>query len=354
VNKASLNGGKGSPAKPGTSFAQKFSGQSKYIAEYALLIFTVALAVTLSFSTENFAKQSNIFLILDQMSTLLIVALPFALVLMTRNIDLSLGSVIAVLAVITAKLMGETGSWVQLNPWLVSFLIICLGVVYGAAQGWLVAVWQFNPFVLSIGLLAAMRGLAFILEGGRYAEGLPREFLFLGQSQVRIIDIPLSAIIATTLAVIAYYYLHATRHGRHTQAIAGSAKASFLIGIPVKRRIILLYALLGGSVGLAALMLTSKLNSGPASIGNGFELQVLTAVLLGGVAFEGGRGTILGVILGSFFITMFNNGLLHWGVDSRTSYFINGVILAAAAGLPALSARISEARVRNASTGGRK
>ena len=351
MTKESLNSGKGSPAKPGTLFPLKLAGQSKYVSEYALLVLTVVLALALSFTTENFAKQGNIFLVLDQMSTLLIVALPFALVLMTRNIDLSLGSLIAVLAVLAAKMMGETGSWIQLNPWLVSFLIIIIGVIYGTAQGWLVAVWQFNPFVLSIGLLAAMRGLAFILEGGRYAEGLPREFLFLGQSQVRIIDLPLSAIIATTLAVVAYYYLHATRHGRHTQAIAGSARASFLVGIPVRRRIILLYALLGGSVGLAALMLTSKLNSGPASIGNGFELQVLTAVLLGGVAFEGGRGTILGVILGSFFITMFNNGLLHWGIDSRTSYFINGAILAAAAGLPALSARISERRVRQASRG---
>ena len=304
----------------------------------------VVLALALTFTTENFSQVDNIYLILDQTSTILIVALPFALVLMTRYIDLSIGSAIAVFAVLVAKLMGSVGSWVQWNPWLVSSIIIVIGVAYGAAQGWLVTAWKFNPFVLSIGLLAAFRGLAFLLEGGRYAEDLPREFLFLGQSRIRGIDVPLSVVIAAVVACIAYFYLHSTRHGRHTQAIAGSARASFQVGIPVNRRVVILYATLGAAVALAALMITSKLNAGPASIGNGFELQVLTAVLLGGVAFEGGKGTVVGVILGAVFINMFNNGLLQWGVSSNTSYFINGLILAAAAGLPAFSSRLAERR----------
>lgn len=333
--------GTGSPALPGTPPPHRSLFRAKYFNEYAIAFLIVVVGVALSLTTENFAQLSNIWLILDQTSTLLIVALPFALVLMTRYIDLSIGSVLAVFAVLAAKLMGGEGSWAQWNPWLVSALLIGLGFAYGAAQGGLVTTLKFNPFVLSIGLLAAMRGLAFLLEGGRYAEQLPREFLFLGQSRVRGLDIPLSVIIAAVLAAIAYFYLHSTRHGRHTQAIAGSARASFLVGIPVNRRIVLLYSLLGAAVALAALMTASKLDSGPASIGNGFELQVLTAVLLGGVAFEGGRGTVAGVILGAVFINMFNNGLLQWGVDSNTSYFINGLILAAAAGLPALSSRLA-------------
>lgn len=340
-----MDRGTGSPATPGTPnphHRQLF--QAKYFTEYTIALLIIVLALLLSLTTENFAQLSNVWLILDQTSTLLIVALPFALVLMTRYIDLSIGSVLAVFAVLAAKLMGGEGSWVQWNPWLVSLLLLALGFAYGAAQGGLVTTLKFNPFVLSIGLLAAMRGLAFLLEGGRYAEQLPREFLYLGQSRVRGIDVPLSVIIAGALALIAYFYLHSTRHGRHTQAIAGSARASFLVGIPVNRRIVLLYAVLGSAVALAALMITSRLDSGPASIGNGFEVQVLTAVLIGGVAFEGGRGTVVGVILGAVFINLFNNGLLQWGVDSNTSYFINGMLLAAAAGLPALSARLAVRR----------
>lgn len=338
--------GTGSPASPGTPPPHHHGPRfrAKYVSEYAIAALSIVLVIALSLTTESFAQLGNIWLILDQTSTLLIVALPFALVLMTRYIDLSIGSAIAVFAVLAAKMMGEVGSWVQWNPWLVSAIVLAIGLVYGAMQGWLVTAWKFNPFVLSIGLLAALRGLAFLLEGGRYAEQLPREFLYLGQSRIRGLDIPLSVVIAAVIAAIAYFYLHSTRHGRHTQAIAGSARASFLVGIPVNRRIVILYATLGAAVALAALMTASKLNSGPASIGNGFELQVLTAVLLGGVAFEGGKGTVAGVILGAVFINLFNNGLLQWGVDSNTSYFLNGVILAAAAGLPAFSARLAARR----------
>lgn len=318
--------------------------KAKYVSEWAIGMLGVVLVVILSLTTENFADPGNLWLILEQTSTLLIVALPFGLVLMTRYIDLSMGSLLAVLAVVTAKLMGETGSWVQWDPWIVIGLILLLGAAYGAAQGYVVTAWQFNPFVFSLGLLAALRGLAFLLEGGRYAEGLPRAFLYLGQGRVVGLDIPVPVIIAGILAVIGYFYLHNTRHGRHTQAIAGNARASFLVGIPVNRRIVLLYTLLGLSVAIAALITTSKLNSGPASIGNGFEIQVLTAVLLGGVAFEGGKGSMIGIIIGAVFINLFNNGLLQWGVDSNTSYFLNGLILAAAAGLPALSARIAARR----------
>lgn len=338
--------GTGSPAQPGTPLPRHRHHiiRAKYVSEYSILILILILGVLLTLTTANFAAADNLWLILDQTSTLLIVALPFALVLMTRYIDLSIGSVLAVFAVVTAKLMGTVGSWVQWNPWLVSAIVLALGLGYGATQGWFVTTWAFNPFVLSVGLLAAMRGLAFLLEGGRYAEDLPREFLYLGQSRIRGLDIPLSVVIAAGVALVAYFYLHNTRHGRHTQAISGSARASFLVGIPVNRRIVVLYGALGAAVALAALMTTSKLNAGPASIGNGFELQVLTAVLLGGVAFEGGKGTVIGVILGAVFINMFNNGLLQWGVSSNMSYFLNGILLAAAAGLPAFSARMAARR----------
>lgn len=340
-----FNSEKGPPELWGApSPRRRLPFQTKYVSEYTVLFLIIGLGLALSLTTENFARLSNIFLILDQTSALLIVALPFTLVLMTRYIDLSIGSALAVFAVLAAKMMGDEGSWVQWNPWLVSLLVMSAGLAYGASQGWLVTAWKFNPFVLSIGLLAAMRGLAFLLEGGRYAESLPRGFLYLGQARVRGLDIPLSVVIAAVIAGVAYCYLHSTRHGRQTQAIAGSSRAAFLVGIPVQRRIILLYAVLGAAVALAALMVASKLNSGPASIGNGFELQVLTAVLLGGVAFEGGRGTVLGVILGAVFINMLNNGLLQWGVNSNASYFINGLILALAAGLPALSSRLAVRR----------
>ncbi len=318
--------------------------RAKYVSEWAVGGLGIILILILSFTTENFADPGNLLLILEQTSTVLIVALPFALVLMTRYIDLSVGSLIAVFAVVAANLMGSVGSWVQWNPWIVSGLLLALGLAYGAGQGLLVTLLKFNPFVLSIGLLAALRGLAFVLQGDRYAEQFPRDFLYLGQGLLRGLNIPVSVLIAAAISVIAYFYLHSTRHGRHTQAIAGNAKAAFMVGIPVNRRVVLLYALLGASVALAALITASKLDSGPASIGNGFEVQILTAVLLGGVAFEGGRGTVIGVIIGAVFINLFNNGLLQWGVGANESYFLNGMILAIAAGLPPLSAKLASRR----------
>ncbi|WP_171074636.1 ABC transporter permease [Nonomuraea basaltis] len=309
----------------------------RYSAEYGVALLLIGLAATGSASSATFRGVTNLLLIVEQSATLLIVALPFGLLLMCRYIDLSVGSLLAVLGVVTAELMA-TSSGLGWNPWLVGALVLAIAAAYGMAQGWAVTRFTLNPFVLSLGLLAALRGLAFMIQGSEYAEGMPRIFQFLGQGRVRGIDLPLSVVIAAVLAVAFFLYAHNSRHGRHTQALAGNAKAAFLAGIPVRAHVITLYLILGLSVGIAALIQTSKLDSGPATVGNGFELAVLTAVLLGGVAFDGGRGSVPGIVLGCVFITTFTNALRQWGVGANESYLANGVVLALAAGLPALAA----------------
>lgn len=310
----------------------------RHAPEYGIALLLGGFAAAVALTEPRFRTSDNLLLILEQSSTLLLVSLPFALLLMCRHIDLSVGSAIAVAGVVTSKLMAGHGDGRGWHPALVVLVVLAGAAAYGAAQGYVVTRFAVHPFVLSLGLLAALRGLANIVQGPRYAEGLPHGFLYLGQGRFRGIDIPVPVVLAAVAAVAYYIYIHHLRHGRGVQAIAGNQKAAFLAGIPVRRRIVLLYALVGLSVGLAALIQTAKLDSGPANVGNGYELTVLTAVLLGGVAFDGGRGSVLGVVLGCLFVNTFNNGLQQWGIGADTAYLMNGATLAVAAGLPPFTA----------------
>jgi ribose transport system permease protein len=304
------------------------------VSEYGLIALLTALVAALSFTEPRFLRQSNILLILEQSSSLTIVAVPFAMLLMARHIDLSVGSALALYGVIASKLMADQ-AW---SPIVAAPAVLVLGAGVGLVLGVLATRLSFHSFVMTLGALTAFRGLAFLLQGPRYSAGLPHSFRYLGQGRFRFLDIPVPVAIAGGVFLVAIAYYYRTRHGSHARAVGANPAAAFVSGIDVDRMIVTLYVMVGMAVALAALIQTSKLNAGPASVGRGFELQVLTAVLLGGVAFEGGRGSLHGVVLGAVFINVFNNGLQQWGVSSNAAQMWNGMILAAAAGFPALTA----------------
>lgn len=303
------------------------------LPEYGLLAALGILVVALAITEPRFRTSDNVLTILDQSSVVMVVAVPFAILLIARYIDLSVGSAIAVAGVVGARVMTS-------GPGTLAGILIVLavGLLVGVFNGVLCTYLRFSPIVVTLGMLGTLRGLAFVLQDDSGAsEGLAHGFKYLGQGRLELLDIPIKVLVALAVLAIGSLFLYRTRKGRHTQAMGANPAASFLVGIKVERTALALYVALGLAVGLAALITISDLDSGPPDVANGFELTVLTAVLLGGVAFTGGRGSMFGVTLGVLFIHVLANGFTLWGLSTDAVRVANGLVLVAAAGLQSLA-----------------
>jgi ribose/xylose/arabinose/galactoside ABC-type transport system permease subunit len=303
------------------------------LPEYGLLAALVLLVGALAVTEPRFRTSDNILTILDQASVVMIVAIPFAMLLIARHIDLSVGSAIAVTGVVGARVMTSGGGTMAGIA-----VVLALALLIGTINGALCTYLRFSPIVVTLGMLGALRGLAFVFQDqGSASADLGHAFKYLGQGRLELLDIPIKVLVAAAVVAIGWLVLYRTRKGRHIQAIGANPAASFLVGIKVERTALGIYIATSLAVGLAALVTISDLNSGPPDVANGFEITVLTAVLLGGVAFNGGRGSILGVMLGVLFIHVLSNGFTLWGLSTNQVRVANGVVLVAAAGLQALA-----------------
>jgi ribose/xylose/arabinose/galactoside ABC-type transport system permease subunit len=318
-------------AAPRSEGLRRWALQS--LPECGLLVAFLALVVALVATEANFRTSSNILEIFDQASITLIVAVPFAMLLIARHVDLSVGSAIAAIGVIGARLLnGGTNTLVACAAMLGIALLI------GLVNGTLCSYLRFSPIVVTLGMLAGLRGLAFLLEDNNYDVGFSHAFHFIGQGRFRLGDVPIKVVIAAAVVGVGAVFLYRTVGGTHVKATGANPTAAFLVGVKVKRVGLGLYVATALAVGLAAIIQISELDSGPANVSDGFELTVLTAVLLGGVAFTGGRGSLLGVVLGVLFIDTLANGFVHWGFTTDQVRMTNGGVLVLAAGMQAFAA----------------
>ncbi|MGE0214257.1 ATP-binding cassette domain-containing protein [Mycolicibacterium sp.] len=325
------------PGHPGVRLPTRITETARnYPSEIGLLAAFVVLVIALSVTAKGFLAVSNILLILEQMSPVLLVAVPFSLLLIARQVDLSIGSSIAVLAVVGARLIVET----SIPVWIVSLLVVAGGALIGAFNGFLTARLGLSALIVTLGMLAALRGLAYVAQGDQYASGFGREFSFIGQGRLHFLDIPIPTVIALLVLAGGIAITNGTRWGRHVRAAGAGPDAAFLAGIRVRHVAWSIYILTGVGVGLATLIIMSNIDSGPATLASGFEITVLTAVLLGGIAFEGGRGTLIGVALGVLFLQTLSNGFTLWGLSTNQVLFANGAILVVAAALQLLAPRL--------------
>jgi ribose transport system permease protein len=307
------------------------------LPECGLFVAFLLLVLALAATETNFRTQSNVLEILDQASITVIVGVPFAMLLIARHVDLSVGSGIAAIGVIGARLMnGGT------NTLVACAAMMGVALVVGVVNGTLCSYLRFSPIVVTLGMLAALRGLAFLLESENYDTGFSHAFHYIGQGRFRLGDIPIKVVIAAGVVGLGAAFLYRTVGGKHVQAIGANPTASYLVGVKVKRVGFGLYVATALAVGLAAIIQISELDSGPANVSDGFEIAVLTAVLLGGVAFSGGRGSIFGVVLGALFIDTLANGFVHWGLSTDQVRLTNGGVLVVAAGMQAFSVWVGD------------
>ncbi len=296
--------------------------------EFSVFAMLVLVALYLSFANEYFLSQRNLMNVGRQGAVVAIVALGQALVIIARGIDLSVGSVIGLSAVCSAITLDVTGS----NA-LALAAGLGAGLFAGALNGLMVTQFRINPFIATLGMLSIARGVALLMTGG-----IP--VTYMGWAEVlgagRIWDIPVSVILMIVLALIVHLIATRTVTGREIYAVGDNPKAARLAGIDTSRIRMIVFAFCGLLSGLGGIILAGNLASADPNLGMGYELDVIAAVILGGTALSGGRGSIIGVFIGAMLMALLNNAFVLLGISAYWQVVTKGLIIILAVGIDGL------------------
>ena len=292
----------------------------------ALVVEVVLLTIlTSSFGGESlfestFLNWSNLSQVIRALSFIAIMAVGQSLVIITAGIDLSVGSILGLSGVVTAVLM-NSGFGITSS----ALIGLIVGMLCGLANGLLITETKLPPFIATLGMMSIARGLAFALTGGETIRNLPSEFLTFGQGT--FLSIPIPIIIMAIFAFVVGYFLKATKWGRYVYAIGGNEEASHFSGVNVGRMKILVYTLCGFAAGIAGVLFTARFGVGQSTAGLGYELDVIAAAVIGGISLSGGRGTILGAIIGSLLMGILRNGLVLLNVSAYWQQVAIGLVI---------------------------
>jgi ribose transport system permease protein len=302
-----------------------------------LLVLAMGL-VSYVLEPEVFLTWNNLSNVFRQIAFMALLALGQFIVIVTAGIDLSVGSVLA-LAMMTAAVMVDAGvSWpiVLVAPFVV-------GALAGTVNGLGLTVLRLpHPFIMTLGMLNIARGLTNLISGGVPISGLPDEVRWMGAGNLTLTDglvIPVSIVVVALSYIAVWVFLQHTRTGRHVYAIGGNPQAARVSGINVERTLVLVYALCGLFAGFAGLLLAGRTNSGFPNAGIGAELDAISAVIIGGASFFGGRGTVLGVFAGVLVIGLMRNLLNLHNVPVFWQQLLIGVVIVTVVALDVLRRR---------------
>jgi ribose transport system permease protein len=295
-------------------------------SRHGIFFALILLIVVFSLFENSFLKVNNIINILRQVSIVGICAVGMTFVILTGGMDLSVGSVIGVSAVSSALLMsGGT------NPLLAVLLAIMIGAATGLINGFFINNVGIAPIIVTLGMMTLLRGAAYIISGGLPVYGIPENYLFMGQGYVG--GIPVPVIFMVVIFSLGYFILNKTTFGRSVYGIGGNAEASRLSGVNVKGVIYRVYAFAGVLYSLAGLILLARVNSGQPKSGSGYEMDVITACVLGGISVSGGEGRVGGVIVGVLFMGTLANGMILMNVPEFWQWVVQGSVLILAVSL---------------------
>ncbi|MET3926926.1 ABC transporter permease [Devosia sp. 2618] len=304
------------------------------VQRFAPLIFLLALIVIFTALKPTFIDPINVFNIMRQISITGLIALGMTFVILTAGIDLSVGSLLAfcgMVAAIVAK--GGTANSMSLSAgagqgfgWFAALLAaVVVGAIAGGAQGVAITRLKVPPFVVTLGGLTIWRGLTLTLSNGGPISGFDASMRWFGTGLIGPVPVPV--IIFAVAAVLCHIVLRYTRYGRAVYAVGGNAEAARLSGIRVDRILVSVYVIVGFFAGLAAFVLAARLNSAEAVAGMGYELTVISAVVIGGTSLFGGIGSVGGTVVGAALIGVLQNGLQFNNVSSYTQSIVIGLIL---------------------------
>lgn len=285
-----------------------------------------------AWSSNYFLSSENMLIVLRQVSINGILAIGMTFVIITAGVDLSVGSVLALSGIVAARFatnnsglaIGDTATAVMM-PMIVA---LGIGIICGLINGTVLARYRLQPFIVTMGMLSAARGLTLLTTDGNPVSQLNRDFRWLGNSYIA--GIPVPVIIFIVLFALAWLLLNKTTFGRYVYAVGGNPKSARTSGINVTRIKVLVYTLCGALAGVAGLILTARTGSAQTNAGAGYELDAIAAVVIGGTSMAGGVGTLVGTFFGVLIIGVMNNGLDLLGVQSYYQQIIKGALIVVA------------------------
>ncbi|GAA4852546.1 ribose ABC transporter permease RbsC [Paenibacillus vulneris] len=286
------------------------------------LLGLIILIIIVSVLNPSFLEPLNILNLLRQVSINALIAFGMTFVILTGGIDLSVGSILALSSAFVANMMVA-----GFDPVLAIIIGCLLGGVMGMVNGFMITKGKMAPFIATLATMTIFRGLTLVYTNGNPITGLGDSLTFQMFGRGYMLGIPVPAVTMIIAFVILWVVLNKTSFGRKTYAIGGNEKASIVSGIKVPRVKIMIYSLAGMLSALAGSILTSRLNSAQPTAGTSYELDAIAAVVLGGTSLSGGRGRIVGTLIGALIIGTLNNGLNLLGVSSFYQMVVKGIVI---------------------------
>lgn len=285
-----------------------------------ILPILILICILFSFLSSNFATPGNAINILRQASINIVLATGMTFVILTGGIDLSVGSILAVSAVVSVLV-----SLIPAIGWAAVPAALVTGLLLGLINGALITFLDVPPFIVTLGSLTALRGAAFLVANGTTLINRNINFAWVGNNYLG--PFPWLVVIALLTILVSWFVLRQTVLGVQIYAVGGNDRAARLTGIKVDRVLLFVYGVSGLLAGLAGIMSASRLYSATGMLGQGYELDAIAAVILGGTSFTGGVGTIGGTLLGALIIAVLNNGLTLLNMSYFWQLVVKGLVI---------------------------
>jgi ribose transport system permease protein len=313
------------------------------LARFQPVIALALMVVAMALLSDKFLTAENGWNILRQISVNLCLSIGMTLIILSGGIDLSVGAVLALAGAVGAGVLKHGVPLPMFNV-LLQFTVsgaavagVLAGLAVGCFNGFVITRFKLPPFVATLGMLSIARGLTMLWTGGFPITGLGSEFGFIGTGFW--LGVPMPVWISGLLVAVFVLVTRKTRFGRYLYAVGGNERAALLTGLNVDRVKVWAYALGGALAGVAGLMITARLDSAQPNAGLGYELDSIAAVVMGGTSLSGGRGSILGTVLGCLIIGVLNNGLSLLNVSPFWQQVVKGFVILAAVAIDKLNPR---------------
>ena len=289
---------------------------------YGVFFILVIEFLIFSLASKSFLTLGNILSVGRQMSFTGIAAIGMTLVMLTGGIDFSVGSMLAMAGVLCAKLSADVG----LPLWIAVVITLLIGALFGLINGAAVTRLHIPALIATLATQTILKGIAYLLTNAVPVKNLSATYKFLGQGYIfGVIPVPL--IITVALYVLAWWYLDKTYLGRRVYLSGGNEEAARLSGINTKWTITGTYVFSGVFAAIAGVLMAARLGSGQPSVGSGFEMDVITATVLGGISVNGGKGKVVNVFVGACIMGVLANGMTMLNINQYLQWIINGLVL---------------------------
>lgn len=309
--------------------------------EFSIVIALIIMMVVFSIIDPIYLSSSNLIDIVDQsvINGLLAIGITYAII--TAGIDLSIGSIFAIVIVVVGDLLVR-----GVNPILAIVAGAIIGFILGAINGVLITKLKLQPFIVTLGTMSAYRGLAYVITGGWPVLNIPSNFRTFLDGDI-FGTIPVSVIILFAFAIVSHIILKYTKFGTYIYALGGNEEATRLSGVNVTRIKIYTYAFCGVAAALSGMILLARLGSGEPTAGQAYELNAIAAAAIGGASLAGGKGNILGTLLGALLLSALKVGLVVIGVDAFWQYIATGAIIVVAAYFEVIQEKLQKFNQKN-------